>query len=225
MSFFNGILFIYFRTYVLMQDKTIKIIGITGGIGSGKSTVCKIFQTLGYRVYDADSRAKALLHENEELKRKIKAELGEEAYTKEGIYNRAYIGSLVFADKEKLAKLNAIVHPATRQDFQDWVQENQQNYPKSYLIKEAAILFESGSYKDSDLIISVYCPKNIRIQRVIARDKSEPRLVIQRIQNQWADSKKIHLSDFTIYNDGEHAIIPQVMDLVKKWESLSSTFV
>lgn len=194
----------------------IKTIGITGGIGSGKSTICKIFQALGYPIYDADTKAKALLIENESVKSQIIATFGKESYLADGTYNRQYIGEIVFNDKEKLRQLNSIVHPATKADFEDWVNINQVNYSKKFLIKEAAILFESGAYKQTDLIISVYAPKEVRIKRVIERDKTNRELVLQRIANQWTESKKIHLANFSIFNDGIHALIPQVMEIERQ---------
>lgn len=194
----------------------IKTIGITGGIGSGKSTICKIFHALGYAIYDADAKAKALLIENESVKNQIIATFGKESYLADGTYNRQYIGEIVFKDKGKLAQLNAIVHPATKSDFEDWVNIKRVNYTKKCVIKEAAILFESGAYKQADFIIAVYAPKEVRIERVIARDKSKREAVLQRIANQWADSQKMHLADFSIFNDGVHALIPQVMEIERQ---------
>lgn len=193
-----------------------KTMGITGGIGSGKSTVCKIFQSLGYRIYDADAQAKLLLTENQHVKAQIIASFGEDSYFPDGRYNRAYIGGIVFKDKERLSQLNAIVHPATKADFENWIKLNQVNYSKKYVIKEAAILFESGAYQQTDIILSVYAPKQIRIERVMARDKIEKSLVLERINNQWADSKKIHLASFSIFNDGIHPLIPQILQLEKQ---------
>lgn len=197
-----------------------KIIGITGGIGSGKSTVCNIFKALGYRIYDADAQAKTILVENEAVKSQIIAAFGKESYLSDGTYNRGYIGGLVFKDKAKLAQLNAIVHPATKADFEDWIKMNQVDYNKKNLIKEAAILFESGAYQQTDLIISVYAPKDVRIKRVMTRDNSDRAFVLQKIASQWSDSKKIHLANFTIFNDGVHALIPQIQEIEKQFSDI-----
>ncbi len=187
-----------------------KTIGITGGIGSGKSTVCKIFAVLGYRIYEADQRAKVLILENPEIRAGITQIFGEEAY-QEGVYNRALVGKRVFQQPELLSALNAVVHPVTRLDFLKWVEQTPSGYPLNAVIKEAAILFESGAYVDTDFIISVYAPKNIRLNRVAKRDGFSEAEVWKRMNNQWAENAKIQLSDFVIFNDGVHPLIPQVM--------------
>ena len=142
-----------------------KIIGLTGGIGSGKSTIAKEFAARGIPVYNSDDEAKKLIATNAQLRQRITETFGENAYVN-GQYNKAYIAQIVFNDANQLTKLNAIVHPALAVHFREWVQ--QQN--TLYVIKEAAILFESGSYKDCDFIISVVAPEDLRIARVIARD-------------------------------------------------------
>ncbi len=174
-----------------------KVVGLTGGIGSGKSTVAKMFKKLGVAVYIADDEAKKLMNEDVLLKEQIIELFGEKAYTASQL-NRPYIANIVFNEEEKLNKLNAIVHPAVAKHFDDW--KNQQ--PGKYVIKEAAVLFENEGYKQCDYIILVVAPEEVRIQRVLKRDESMSRKEIQaRINNQWEDSRKIDLSDFVIFND------------------------
>ncbi len=191
-----------------------KIIGITGGIGSGKSMVCKIFSILGYKIYDADSRAKVLISSHPEIIQNISTLFGENAY-ENGEYNRKFIAAKVFQQPELLQSLNHIVHPHTRTDFQEWIAATPAEYSKNALIKEAAILFESGAWKETDFIISVYAPENTRIQRVMQRDGVSEEEVKKRIRNQWEESKKIRMADFIIYNDEIHLLIPQILEAAK----------
>jgi len=186
-------------------------IGITGGIGSGKTTICKIFETLGIKVYYADTRAKYLMHSDPELIAHIHSLFGEQAYLKDGSLNRKYIASEVFADQAKLNQLNAKVHPATRKDYRKWYERLPATYSEAFVLKEAAILFEAGSAAQSDAIITVYAPKALRLRRVIARDGSDAKAVLARMDKQWPDSKKIKQGDFILFNDGMHPVIPQVL--------------
>lgn len=172
-----------------------KIIGLTGGIGSGKSTIAKLFQELGVPVYIADVEAKKLML-TDKLREKIVELLGPKSYTEEEL-NREYISSLVFKDKSLLEKLNGIVHPAVKNHFLDWAKTHQHS---PYVIKEAAILFENGGYKSCDETILVTAPERIRINRVMARDKVSEKEVRRRINNQWTDEKKIKLADHVIEN-------------------------
>jgi len=188
-----------------------KKIGITGGIGSGKTTVCRIFERLGYSVYYADERAKWLMVNDESLINDVKRLFGENAYLSNGALNRAYIGSLVFNDKALLAKLNAIVHPRTKADALQWFKTQSQQSEKPFALKEAAILYESGSYKGVDAVIEVYAPKSIRLERVMKRDNASAETILARMDKQWPESKKIRLADFTIFNDGQHSLIKQVL--------------
>lgn len=173
-----------------------KIIGLTGGIGSGKSTIAKWFSEKQIPVYDSDREAKKLMNEHPEVIQKLIDLLGEETY-KNGVYNSRFVASKVFQDKELLKKLNQIVHPAVFQHFQNWV-ENQQS---EFVVKEAAILFESGSYKDCDAIISVIANEEVRINRVKKRDGLDSEQIRQRMKNQWTDEQRIELSDFVISNN------------------------
>lgn len=183
-------------------------IGLTGGIGSGKTTVAKVFETLGIPVYYADDAARRLMNEEEDLKKQIIQHFGEESYT-EGKLNRSYIASIVFADKEKLALLNSFVHPATIKDAERWM--SGQHSP--YTIKEAALLFESGSADGLDYIIGVSTPQALRIKRVMDRDNITREEVIKRMTNQVDEEMKMKLCDFIIYNDEQQLIIPQVIQL------------
>ncbi|MAQ76139.1 MAG: dephospho-CoA kinase [Aquimarina sp.] len=175
-----------------------KVIGLTGGIGSGKSTVARKFNELGVPVYIADDRAKSLMVKNPEIIKGIVKIFGDEAYL-DGHLNRAFIAGQVFSDKSLLQKLNNIVHPAVEKDFQSWILEESKSSAR-YVIKEAAILFENGGYKKCDYTILVTAPKEERIQRVIERDHTNRQAVLDRIKNQWSDSKKVLLADFVIRN-------------------------
>ena len=171
------------------------VVGLTGGIGSGKSTIAKAFAALGIAVFNSDEQAKALIANNAQVKKRIIAAFGEEAY-QNGEYNRAYIAQIVFNNSEKLAILNGIVHPALAKYFNQWAKK--QTSP--YVLKEAAILFESGSYKDCDYIITVTAPEEVRIARVMARDHCTEAQVRARMSQQWSDAQRIALSNAVIEN-------------------------
>ncbi|MFA7616103.1 MAG: dephospho-CoA kinase [Moheibacter sp.] len=173
-----------------------KIVGLTGGIGSGKSTLAKWFRKKGIPVYNADDEAKLLMNNDPELIKKLTLEFGEETY-KDGIYNRDYISTLVFNNKKALKKLNSIVHPAVFRHFESWLN----SLDSAFAVKEAAILFESGSWKDCDSIVSVAADEDIRIKRVMERDRLSAEQIQGRIKNQWTDSQRIEKSDFVIYNN------------------------
>ena len=171
------------------------VVGLTGGIGSGKSTIAKAFAALGIAVFNSDEQAKALIATDAQVKERIIAAFGEEAY-QNGEYNRAYIAQIVFNNSEKLAILNGIVHPALAEYFKRWAKE--QTSP--YVLKEAAILFESGSYKDCDYIITVTAPEEVRIARVMARDHCTEAQVRARMAQQWSDAQRIALSNAVVEN-------------------------
>lgn len=174
----------------------IATVGLTGGIGSGKTTIANLFALhFSIPIYIADTKAKELVANNKQLQQEIVTLLGEEAFV-EGRYNTSFVAQEVFSNKEKLDKLNAIIHPYVQQDFLQWKQSQQ----APYVIKEAAILFESGSYRDCDFIIMVTAPLEERIKRVMLRDKIDRETVEKRIKNQWNDEKKIELSTFVIEN-------------------------
>jgi dephospho-CoA kinase len=188
-----------------------KIIGLTGGIGSGKSTVADLFLTLGIPVYESDSRAKILMNTNVELRKKIEMLLGSQAYVN-GEINRPWIAEQVFGNKDLLQQLNSIVHPAVQTDALTWANSPEQA-KSPYVIKESAILFEENLAEHLDGIILVVAPASIRIVRVMKRDGLTKTQIEERIQHQWTDEKKIPLSDYVVYNDGERSIIEQVIDI------------
>lgn len=172
-----------------------KIIGLTGGIGSGKTTVAKLFEELGVPVYNSDLKAKKLMQNSKELRTAVIDLLGKESYIFQKL-NKKYIADKIFQDKELLEKLNAIVHPAVRQDFIKWAKKKS----TPYVIQEAAILFENNSYKTFDKIILVKAPKEVRLQRVLTRDAISEKEILTRMENQWDDSKTVPLADYVIEN-------------------------
>ncbi len=186
-------------------------IGLTGGIGSGKSTVAAIFEVLGIPVYYADAAAKKLMQEDVGLIAGIKELFGENSYVN-GMLNRTYISGEVFSQPDKLNKLNALVHPVTIADAEKWISTQS----ASYLIKEAAILFESGSHIQMDYVIGVYSPLELRIERVMQRDKISKEQVISRINQQMDEDEKMRRCDFLVYNDEKKLLIPQVLELHDK---------
>ncbi|HEY3385273.1 MAG TPA: dephospho-CoA kinase [Saprospiraceae bacterium] len=188
------------------------LIGLTGGIGSGKSTVAALFRTLGIPVYESDNRAKELMHSDDQLRQKITSLFGPEAYTSDRVLNRKWIASLVFNDQALLEKLNGIVHPAVYEDLKQWASEETQK-KAPYLIQESAILFEENLSNRMKSVILVVADEEIRINRVIQRDNVSREHVLDRMKNQWPDVEKIPLSDYVIYNDGERSLIDQVKDI------------
>lgn len=173
-----------------------KIVGLTGGIGSGKTTIANHFKTLGVPVYIADDEARILMN-SATILTKIKNKFGDNLVVN-SILNRERLAQIVFENPEKLAELNKIVHPAVKKHFVKWL-EKHKNDP--YIIKEVAILFETGGYKDCDFVITVVAPLENRIERVINRDKSSREAVLLRIKNQWSDEDKIAKSNFVIFNE------------------------
>ena len=186
-------------------------IGLTGGIGSGKSTVAKVFEVLGIPVYYADEEAKRLMNEDEALKEKIQELFGAESYAN-GLLNRKYIAGIVFHDPKKLEQLNALVHPLTINDANNWLQ--QQTTP--YAIKEAALIFETGIHEYLDYVIGVYAPAPLRIQRVMERDNISLEAVTARMSKQMDEEEKMRLCNFVINNDEQQLLIPQVLALHEK---------
>ncbi len=186
-------------------------IGITGGIGAGKSLICRIFHCLGIPVYDADGHAKELMTTDVILISNIKKEFGELSYNTDGTLNRNYLSSAVFDDSEKLSKLNSLVHPQVGADYNRWV-EKHGNYP--YVMKEAALLFEAGSDKLLDKVIVIHAPEELRIQRVIARDPHRSKDQVRAIMSkQMPEAQKMEKADFIILNDEKELVVPQVLEL------------
>lgn len=184
-------------------------IGITGGIGSGKSTVSKIFEILGIPVFYADAEAKLLMQQDLKLIAQIKSEFGAQAYLANQVLNSAYIAQLVFNNNNKLAKLNALVHPAVYNAFELWVSKQK----SIYVLKEAALLFESGSYLQNDYNILVSSPLELRMARVIKRDRVTKEQVLARMQAQFTEEQKRDLANFYIQNNEQELLIPQVLSI------------
>jgi dephospho-CoA kinase len=192
-------------------------IGITGGIGSGKSLVCRIFRCLGVPIYDADSRAKYIMTTDTILIEQIKKEFGTLSYTSEGVLNRHYLGEKVFNAPDELKKLNQLVHPRVAADYTTWVEKH---YSSRYVIKEAALLFESGSAENLDAIVAVYAPEALRIKRVVQRDRHRTETAVREvIGNQMNEEEKKNRADFVIVNDGKSLIIPQALQLHERFNS------
>ncbi len=184
-------------------------IGITGGIGSGKTTVSKIFELLGISVFYADDVAKRLMTEDEDLIINVKSLFGSNAYTATGLLNRKYISGIVFSDDEALADLNRIVHPVVFKNFDSWAIKQK----SPYVIKEAALLFESGSYKSCQANILVKSTQDLKIKRLMKRDGSNHEQIFDRMNKQMDDSEKEKIANFFIENDEKHLLIPQVLRL------------
>src|SRR5687767_7212122 len=191
-------------------------VGLTGGIGSGKSTVAQIFEVLGIPVYYADIAAKKIMNEDEGLRSAISNIFGEQAYTND-ILDRKYISSIVFTDPVKLQQLNALVHPATKKDGETWMQK--QTSP--YAIHEAALIFEAKVSDRLDHVIGVSSPIELRIKRAIERDKVSREEVLKRMDQQLDEELKMSKCDFVLINDEQQLLIPQVLELHKKLISLS----
>ncbi len=183
-------------------------IGLTGGIGSGKSTVAQIFEVLGIPVFYADFEAKKIMNEDEELKKQIIKNFGDESYVN-GKLNRSYLASQVFSNKEKLNLLNSLTHPATMKAGEAWM--NNQTTP--YAIHEAALVFEASVNKRLDYVIGVYTPQPLRIKRVMERDKLTAEKILQRINQQMNEDEKMKLCDFVLMNDEQQLLMPQVLKL------------
>lgn len=195
-----------------------KIVGLTGGIGSGKSTVAQMFRELKVPVYDSDEEAKRLMNSSEEVKDAIIALLGQNAY-RDDVLNRPFIAEKVFKDPELLQQLNAIVHPAVREHFLEWAQKK--SVP--YVIQETALIFENGAQDKYDFTILITAPKEMRLQRVMDRDGVGEQQVVQRMENQAEDNKKISLADFCIENIDLETTKQKVKDLHTKLIDLSTS--
>lgn len=187
-------------------------VGVTGGIGSGKTLVCTVFEKLGIPVYYADIRARWLMNNDRELMEQIRNVLGEEAYVN-GILERKKVAGVVFKDREILDRLNQLVHPVVKEDFRRWSAERK-DVP--YVIEEAAILFESGSSEGLDETILVYADEEVRIRRVMKRDGSNRDGVQRRMKHQMDEELKIEKADHVIYNNGEEMLLPQIVTIHQK---------
>ncbi len=194
-------------------------IGITGGIGSGKTTVCKVFELLGVPVFYADDVAKSIMYTDPILKWGVLNAFGENSYTQSGDLNRSYISSIVFKDKHELEKMNSLVHPAVFRAFATWVLSQRE---ASYVIKEAALLYESDAYKMCDQSILVISPIESRISRVKARDGISAEDIQLRMNRQFSDEQKMKFADHILMNDEKQLLIPQIIQLHQQFLMIGS---
>ncbi|MBT3524501.1 MAG: dephospho-CoA kinase [Flavobacteriaceae bacterium] len=192
-----------------------KIIGLTGGIGSGKSTIAKVFKSNSVPVYDSDSSAKILMNSSKKLKLKLIECFGSSTYSN-GLLNKKYVSNLIFNDSIALNKINSIVHPEVFNDFKQW----KSKLNNDYVIYESALVFESGSYKSNDYNILVTSEFNLRVERIIKRDNIKKDDVLLKINNQWADQKKIPLADYVLKNSSENENRKIVLSLINHFNSI-----
>jgi dephospho-CoA kinase len=188
-------------------------IGITGGIGSGKSIVCRLFQVLGTPIYDSDARAKWLMGHDAQLRDQLTAAFGPQTFNEAGQLDRVYLARVAFAEPTQLARLNALVHPAVGRDFEAWSVVRQSEGCR-YILKEAALLYESGAYQQLNQIITVFAPQAVRQARVLHRDPHRtPDDILAIIGKQMSEEEKVQRANHVIYNDDQHLLIPQVLAL------------
>lgn len=187
-------------------------IGITGGIGSGKTTVCHIFEVLGIPVFYADDAAKEVMTQDPELMQRIREVFGEDSY-RGAVLDRAHIAAQAFSDPDKLRLLNEAVHPAVFRSFDRWIAQQQ----APYVLKEAALMFESGSYLKNDINVLVYADTETRMKRALTRDQATPEQVQARMSRQMPEEEKRKMADLVILNDDDSLLIPQVMELHQQW--------
>lgn len=188
-----------------------KIVGLTGGIGSGKTTVAEVFKRLNVPVYNSDIEAKKLMNSNSEIKTKLILEFGDKVYLNNTL-NKKFLAEIIFNDKQKLEFVNSVVHPIVISHFNNWTKKQ----TTKYVVKENAILFESGMQKYVDIIITVVAPQEIRIQRVKKRDNTTYAEIKSRINNQISDKEKVKQSDFIIHNDNLQLVFPQIIKIHKE---------
>ena len=190
------------------------LVAITGGIGAGKSIVSRVLRAKGYQVYDCDSRARAIMDSDPEIKTRLRAEIHPKALRPDGTIDRRLIASVVFTDPDRLAALNRLVHPAVERDFEHWAaQWARHPSPPPYIVEEAAILIESGAHRLMDRIVTVTAPEPIRLQRIIQRDRTTPTAARARISAQLSDPQRASYADFTLTADDRQLLIPQVLAL------------
>ncbi|NOQ24498.1 MAG: dephospho-CoA kinase [Bacteroidales bacterium] len=186
-------------------------VGLTGGIGSGKSLVSEIFFKLGIPIFNADNEAKIILNQNTDVINSIKSAFSNVYIGNE--INKKKLASIIFNDQDALKKINSIVHPKVHEFFHIWITENKD---AKYIIEEAAILFESNAYKDMDITINVHADELVRINRVLKRDKTTIEAIKSRMKNQLSDDDRIKIADYTIYNNGDKMLLPQVLEIHNK---------
>lgn len=185
------------------------VIGVTGGIGCGKSVVSRLLRLMGVPVYDCDSEAKRLMHESGAIREALIKVVGDEVYDATGRLNRAYLASYMFGDAGKVALVNSIVHPVVRADFKEWARRS-----GAVVAVESAILFEAGMEADVNAVWVVHAPENVRLQRAVSRDKSSEKAVRSRMRCQMSELEYMDCADAVIYNDGKRSIITQVQELL-----------
>lgn len=189
-------------------------IGITGGIGSGKSTVCKIVESLGYPVYYADDRGRYLTDNNLDILNQIKALFGNKVFNKDQSLNRKALADIVFENPQELEKLNSIIHPVIDKDYQEWKEKQ----TSKLIFKEAAIMFETGMYKEIEFVICIIAPTELRIKRTMTRNNMTRSEVENRIANQWSDKQRLALAEAIIYADDEQLVVPQLTAIIGRLE-------
>jgi len=196
-------------------------VGITGGIGSGKTTACNLFAQHGVPIYNADVRAKELMNENASLKKNIRQAFGWDSYDKNDVLNREYLAKIVFNNPQQLKILNAIVHPAVFEDYEKWVlEQTAANAP--YSIKEAALMVESGSYEALDKLIVVTAPIDVRLERTMKRDHMKREEVLKRMENQISDKERLTRADYVLKNSDDFTMDEQIQKLHNELLNLSS---
>ncbi|UCG27221.1 MAG: dephospho-CoA kinase [Bacteroidales bacterium] len=193
-------------------------VGLTGGIGSGKSIICRIFSLLGVAVFHSDMEARRIMDYDTAIRTKLTELFGLEIYP-DGILDRQKLAALIFSDQRKLKAVNSIVHPAVFQAFEAWLQEME---GEPYIIKEAAIIFESGAHRNLDYIVAVTAPVELRLKRVTDRNGVEERNVLERMKNQMSEEELVSRSHFVIVNDGSQLVVPQVLDLHSKFLEMAN---
>ena len=198
-------------------------VGITGGIGSGKTIVCRVFALLGVPVYDSDFRAKWVMHHDPWLRQELTKTFGEKAYTPSGELDRPYLANLVFNQPAKLSLLNSLVHPRVKDDFTQWLTAHQ-NHP--YILKEAALMYESKAYKQVQKVITVSAPLQVRLARVLQRDPHRQLADVQAIiDKQLPETERQQRADYIIYNDDQQPVIPQILALHEKLLEQSKAYI
>ena len=191
--------------------KIMKVVGLTGGIGSGKTIVSNVFIKLGIQVYNSDIQAKILMNTDMQIINQLKDHFGKDVYLKDRTLNKNKLAEYIFNDKSKLQIVNNIVHPVVSNHFKNWLQ----NQSSKYVIKETAILFESETYKDTNIIITVFAPESLRIKRLLKRDNTTVNDIRSRIKNQISEEEKMNRSDYIIYNYEEQLVLPQIIQIHK----------
>ena len=189
-----------------------KVVGITGGIGSGKSFVCRILEKMGYSVYYSDDRAKFLMDSDPRIHKELNLMMGDKAYSEAGL-NRELVSNKIFNNPELRQKINKLIHPIVREDFEQWKRSFKD---EKFIFNEAAILFETGAYLNYDAVILVHAPLELKLKRIKKRDGSSEEEVLKKMKSQWSDEQKMNLTPYRILNDGNNPLTDVISDLLKK---------